>query len=191
MTRVDDVSSKVSKTSTQKSETEGETKEEQEQEECFRIRVSAKHLTLASPVFKSLLLGGWKESSTFFDKGSLELVVSGWDLDAFLIFLRALHCQNKEVPRKIDAELFAKIAVLVDYYRCRDAMGFFADAWYSKLQGKIYLSAYRDLILWLCISWDFKIPEEFKRAITRAIDNEKRKISSLGLPIPANLIGKY
>lgn len=31
-------------------------------DKCFHIRVSAKHLIFASPVFKNILTGGWKES---------------------------------------------------------------------------------------------------------------------------------
>lgn len=47
--------------------------EEDQIETSFRVQVSAKHLTLASPVFKKMLSGGWKKSVTFFQKSSVEI----------------------------------------------------------------------------------------------------------------------
>ena len=160
--------------------------EEETDEECPRIRASAKHLTLASPVFKSLLLGGWKESSSFLDKGSTELTVSGWDLEAFLVFLRVIHCRNKEVPREVSLELLAKIAVLVDYYACKDALDFFAGVWFESREVSIH--RHRDLMLWLCIVWVFQKPEEFQKLTALVILDSKTSISGLGLPLPAKLI---
>lgn len=181
--------------STQQSETEEE--EAAAEEECFRIRVSAKHLILASPVFKSLLLGGWKESSTFLDKGSTELTVSGWDLEAFLVVLRMIHSQNKEIPRKVSLELFAKITVIADYYKCKDAIGFFSDVWLDDLESNSDLrnsladTFSRELMLWMWISWFFRRVEQFKKATAVASKYSKIRISSLGLPLPAKLIGKW
>ena len=43
-----------------------------------RIQVSAKHLILASCVFKKLLTGGWKESVTYLQKGSVEITAESW-----------------------------------------------------------------------------------------------------------------
>ncbi|KAJ5712964.1 uncharacterized protein N7483_010145 [Penicillium malachiteum] len=40
---------------------------------CFRIQVSAKHLMFASPFFKRLLTGGWRESVTYSQKGKVEI----------------------------------------------------------------------------------------------------------------------
>lgn len=57
-----------------------------------RIQVFAKHLMLASPVFKKALTGKWKEGSTFVGTGSVEITTEGWDVEAFLILLRILHC---------------------------------------------------------------------------------------------------
>ncbi|TQB69822.1 hypothetical protein MPDQ_001312 [Monascus purpureus] len=39
--------------------------------DCFRIQVSAKHLTLASPIFKEILSGRWKEGLRMLKKGSV------------------------------------------------------------------------------------------------------------------------
>jgi len=161
--------------STQDSVQQSETEEEAEEEECFRIKVSAKHLTLSSPVFKSLLLGGWKESSVFLDTGSTELTVSGWDLEAFLIVMWMIHSQHQKIPRKISLELFAKITVIADYYKCHDAIRFFSDVWLDSMEGNSDLqddlacTFSRDLILWMWIMWLFRRDEHFKRSTAVAV----------------------
>ncbi|RAO68251.1 uncharacterized protein BHQ10_004263 [Talaromyces amestolkiae] len=192
--KTEDEKSKILRVPNEDTTPQSETEEEETEENCFRIRVSAKHLTLVSPVFKSLLVGGWKESSTFIHTGSTELTVSGWDLEAFLVVMRMIHNQHTKIPRKVSLELFAKIIVIVDYYKCKDAIGFFADVWLddldgnSELRNKIACTFSRDLMLWLWISWIFQRSDQFKISTAIAIKYIKAQISSLGLPLPARLI---
>jgi hypothetical protein len=193
---VDKVLSGVPEVSGQDSTQQSEAEEETE-EACFRIKVSAKHLTLSSPVFKSLLLGGWKESSTFLDTGSTELAVSGWDLEAFLIVMRMIHSQHKKIPRRVSLELFAKITVIADYYKCNDAIGFFSDVWLddlesnADLQKNLACTFSRDQMLWMWITWLFRRMEKFKQSTAVALKYSKTQISSLGLPLPVKLVGKW
>lgn len=84
----------------------------------------------ASPVFKRLL-------------------TRGWDIKALMILLRAFHGQYSYIPRKLNLEIFAKVAVVVDYYECREALHFLTELWIEKLDKKIPPVASRDLILWL------------------------------------------
>ncbi|KAJ5761059.1 hypothetical protein N7520_008215 [Penicillium odoratum] len=81
----------------------------------FRIQVSAKHLSFASPVFKTILKGGWKESITFLQKGTVELTAESWDVEALLILLRAIHGQYRLITQKLTLEMLAKVAVIADY----------------------------------------------------------------------------
>lgn len=48
------------------------------EENCFCIQVSAKHLILASSVYQKILTGGWKESITYLQKGSVEITADSW-----------------------------------------------------------------------------------------------------------------
>lgn len=88
---------------------------------------SAKHLMLASPVMKNTPSGGWKESDVFAKKGSIDLVIHDWGLEAFLLFMRIIHCQHQNLPSKVTLEMLAKIAVLADYYACPDTITFFCE----------------------------------------------------------------
>jgi hypothetical protein len=156
------------------------------------IQVSAKHLMLASPVFKSMLTGSWKESVIFskLQKGSIEITAETWDIDCFLILLRIIHCQADHIPRKLSLEMLAKVAVIADYYKCKEAVRFFSDTWIEALEDT-YLEEYsRDLILRLWIAWFFQLSSQFKKVTSIAISHNGGFISNLGLPIPNRVIGK-
>ncbi|KAJ9205085.1 hypothetical protein DTO164E3_1708 [Paecilomyces variotii] len=164
-------------------------REETLKEKSFRIQVSAKHLVLASPVFKQILTGGWKESVTYLQKGSVEITTEGWDIEALLILLRVMHCQNHHVPRTLTLEMFAKVAVIADYYGCKETIGFFADTWIGSLE--VPPETYcRDLILWLWISYYMKLPDQFQKASSIAISQSNGWINNCGLPIPDKVLGK-
>ncbi|KAJ9294869.1 hypothetical protein DTO271G3_6431 [Paecilomyces variotii] len=164
--------------------------EESLKEESFRIQVSAKHLVLASPVFKQILTGGWKESVTYLQKGSVEITTEGWDIEALLILLRVMHCQNYQVPRKLTLEMVAKVAVIADYYECEEAIGFFADTWIGSLEDVPPARYCRDLILWLWISYYLKLPDQFQKVSSIAISQSNGWINNCGLPIPDKVLEK-
>lgn len=156
------------------------------------IQVSAKHLTLASPVFKSMLTGPWTESITCskLQKGSIEITTESWDTDAFLILLKIIHCQFNQVPRKLSLEMLAKVAVIADYYECKEVVQFFSDTWIVVLE-EVYPEKYsRDLILRLWIAWFFRLSSQFRTVTSIAMSHTGGLISNLGLPIPKRVIGK-
>ncbi|KAE8346827.1 hypothetical protein BDV24DRAFT_147451 [Aspergillus arachidicola] len=155
----------------------------------FRILVSASHLTSVSPVFKSALEGTWKEGFTLRSAGSVNITVDGWDLEALLVLLRICHCKHHQVPRTLGLELLAKITLLVDYYQCFDVLRFFADTWISCLAQSFPTQYSRDLLLWVWISWAWKMPALFKKATGLIISQATGSITSLGLPIPQRIIG--
>ncbi|KAL2826328.1 hypothetical protein BDW59DRAFT_161167 [Aspergillus cavernicola] len=159
-------------------------------ESCFRIQVSAKHLILASSVFQKILTGGWTESVTYLQKGSVEITAESWDIEALLILLRAIHGQHYQIPRKLTLEMLAKVAVLADYYECKEAMFIWTGIWVDALEEKIPTTCSRDLILWLWISWFFQLPAQFTETTSTAMSWSNGRISNLGLPIPDKVMSK-
>ncbi|PYI12642.1 hypothetical protein BO78DRAFT_402522 [Aspergillus sclerotiicarbonarius CBS 121057] len=157
-------------------------------EDCFRIQVSAKHLILASSVFKKTLTGGWKESITYLQKGSVEITTESWDIDALLILLRAIHGQYYCLPRKLTLEMLAKVAVLIDYYKCNEAVSILTDVWVRALEERIPTAYSRDLILSMWVSWFFQLSAQFKESTSIAMSCSAGWINSLGLPIPNTVI---
>ncbi|KAG5928900.1 hypothetical protein E4U53_002560 [Claviceps sorghi] len=80
---------------------------------CFKL--SSKHLILASPVFRAMLCGGWKESitpsKTDRDKENnprdqnaalREITATEWDKRALLLLLKILHGRHQHVPLQLD-----------------------------------------------------------------------------------------
>lgn len=155
-----------------------------------RIQVSAKHLTFASSVFKKISTGGWKESITYLQKGSVEITAESWDTEAFLILLRAIHGQYYYIPRKLTLEMLAKVAMIADYYECKTALYIMKDIWIDNLKEKIPRTVSRDLILWLWIAWVFQLHSQFKISTLIAMSRSDDWVVSFGLPTPANVIGK-
>ncbi|KAJ5135222.1 uncharacterized protein N7515_004500 [Penicillium bovifimosum] len=156
--------------------------------DCLRIQVSAKHLMFASPVFKRMLTGGWKESILYAQKGSVEVTAESWDVEALLILLRAIHGQYHLVPRELTLEMLAKVAVITDYYGCKETLCLLTDVWIKNLKENIPATVNRDLILWLWISWFFQLPSQFKSSTSIAMSGSNGWIDSLGLPISDKVI---
>ncbi|KAJ5945989.1 hypothetical protein N7454_002828 [Penicillium verhagenii] len=154
----------------------------------IRIQVSAKHVMFASSFFKKSLTGLWKESMSYQQEGSVEITADGWDLGAFLIVLRAIHCQYNKIPKKLTLEMLAKVAAIADYYNCKDILYVMTDRWIDSLDEKICNANPRDLMLWIWVSWFFHLPAWFKESTSLAITSSCGLINSRGLPIPCTVI---
>ncbi|KAL4753693.1 hypothetical protein BDW72DRAFT_168407 [Aspergillus terricola var. indicus] len=164
---------------------------DKEADSHVQIQVSARHLALGSPVFDRMLHGNWKEGREFKEKGSIVLVVDSWDVDAFLVVLYILHSQLLKLPRKVTIEQLAKIAVIADYYDCQ-SVRFFGSLWVRCLPRKPPASPFhfRDIMLGLWSSYFFRHALTFSAYSRAAIEQSDYFISSLGLPIPATIIGE-
>lgn len=154
------------------------------------LRLSSKHLTLVSPYFKSMLCGPWKEG----DRSGTQtrvLTAESWDQDALLTVMCIIHGRNKKVPREVDIEMMAKIAVIVDYYQCHEVLEVFSDIWLKELKRTVLLpEAYnRDAVLWLHIANVFS-DDLTVRSMTRIMQRDLTEpLSTLGLPVPASVVG--
>lgn len=154
------------------------------------IQASARHLAFASPFFKKILTGDWKESVTFKERGSVEITMEGWDIEALLILLKIIHCRNSDIPRRVTLKTLAKIAVLLDYYECKESAKFFTDTWVTNMAETIPKGIYsREVILWIWVSWFFQLKTEFRAATSTAMSRSSRNVDSLGLPIPGKVLG--
>ncbi|KAI9371073.1 hypothetical protein BJX61DRAFT_544042 [Aspergillus egyptiacus] len=180
----------LSSNSSSPEETEQDDKEDKEEEDKeIRIQVSARHLTLGSPFFNSMLSNTWKEGKEFQANGRIELVIDGWDIEALLVVMHIIHAQLDKVPRSLDVELLAKVAAIADYYSV-DAVKFFGRIWMPGC-GSAQLVMTKDsrgLLLWVWASYYFKDARGFRDSTVHCLHQHKGPISSLGLPIPGAII---
>ncbi|KAG4265033.1 hypothetical protein FPRO04_00684 [Fusarium proliferatum] len=140
-------------------------------EDEVRLRVSSRHLILASRCFRSSLDGPWSEVSTtssFFGKPLRQVMAWDWDAVAFAIVLDIVHGRHGAVPRIVDLQLMAHIATIVDFYGFYEAVEIFSEVWYKNICIELKDEYCRETLMWLSVSWVFPNQEPFDRA-TRAI----------------------
>jgi hypothetical protein len=163
------------------------------------IRVSSKHMMLASPVFKAMLQrGNFKEGRELGTNGSVNVPLPDDNPEAFLVLLHIIHGRNRLVPRQVSMELMTRISILVDKYQMVEAVEVFSCSWIEDLKMSLptlYSTPEEQEAVhrWVGISWVFGKRVEFK-AMTQLIErgsnaNLAENIEE-GLPIPEILISK-
>lgn len=157
-----------------------------------RFRVSSAHLVLASPYFKAALNGPWVEATPASTGGPRHIYTDDWDEEAFLVVMNIIHCRSRAVPPYVSLEMLTGIAAIVDYYKCYEAMDFFARLWIAQLRSGLHtdISSHRGLCSWLLISWVFRDDNIYKVTTKEASLHATGPIYTLGIPIPQSIIGK-
>lgn len=108
--------------------------------------------------------------------------------------MNIFHCRSNLVPRRINLELFCKLAILADYYFFPYPLfARYADAWFGNLlddiEGRFPTMYNRDLMLWLYIGSACRsFPRELENLGSIAIRQSKYRIATLGLPFRGSLI---
>ncbi|KAF5571552.1 hypothetical protein FPHYL_299 [Fusarium phyllophilum] len=129
-----------------------------------RMRVSSRHLILASPFFRSALEGPWRSrTSSFFGKPLRQIIAYKWDAVAFALVLDIIHGRHRGVPRSVDIMLLTRIATIVDFYHCQEVVQIFADHWYG-IDNLLWSEYSSRTLMWLFISWVFSGEEAFNKA---------------------------
>ncbi|KAK2774577.1 hypothetical protein CKAH01_13152 [Colletotrichum kahawae] len=144
---------------------------------------------LASPVFKKKLSGPWKESLNDPNSNMRHVETTDWDAHALLILLAILHGRTYQVPQNLDLEMLARIATLVDYYDCREAVQTYGDIWTGHLEESLFQKCNRELVLCIFVSWVFSNETIFNQTTRTATFDAKDPIPTLELPIPQRIIG--
>ncbi|OTA00462.1 hypothetical protein A9Z42_0003930 [Trichoderma parareesei] len=153
-----------------------------------RMRLSSRHLTLASAYFQKLTANEWKETTT---EGDYSYVVNAedWHEKALLIMMKIIHCKTADLSASMDLETVAQICALVDYYQCHKALKFFIQLWLPGIDRVSHTG--RDLLLRLSVSCVFPDAPTFQRLTATLIKESEGRIDSLGLPIPQSVIGVF
>ncbi|RBR26064.1 uncharacterized protein FIESC28_01092 [Fusarium coffeatum] len=95
------------------------------------FRVSAKHLSMASPVFHRLIKGDFRESKPN-DQGLLELRTSDWNAQALLVLLDIIHGHHSHVSKELSQEIVAHVALIAGNYNCVDIVKVVYHGWEAR-----------------------------------------------------------
>lgn len=156
----------------------------------LRIKVSSKHLSLASSRFRDQLRWEWSDANNAQSDGRFHVHLAGLDAKAVTIVMDAIHGRGSRVPRSLDLERLAKVAVFVDEFQCYDAVEAYAERWIGQLERSQPSKYGRDTVLWIFVAYVFRRPDLFKTATRLAILQSTGPISDLGLPIREKIISK-
>ncbi|POR32029.1 Uncharacterized protein TPAR_07766 [Tolypocladium paradoxum] len=162
-----------------------------EPEVCFRL--SSKHLKTASKYFRTQLRSPWKEHIDVAEDGSCIVRAEEWNEQALLIVMNIIHGRSKQVPRNLNLQLMAQVAVIVDYYACHEATWFFHKTWVGNYIRVWYTAGYgygRDLMLWLFVTITFYSSSWFQEAAKSVIRTSTGTICAMNLPIASAIIGE-
>ncbi|GFF23064.1 hypothetical protein IFM61606_08716 [Aspergillus udagawae] len=154
-----------------------------------KMRVSSKHLSLASPVFEKMFHGLWKEAQGL-RVGYIEMEMDWQNMDAMLILMNAIHGHGPDVPHEVSLEMLTEISILVDYCNFHKAIQLALDLWMPPLQAGMAKEFCDDIVRWIWISWVFRLIDPFRSATYCAVAQSQGPISSLGLPIYHRIISK-
>jgi hypothetical protein len=154
----------------------------------LRVKVSSRHLALASRVFHTKLQFASTDAVRQSD-GRVHLqLASGFNANAVTIVMNAIHNRGSKVARTIDLETLAQIALLVDRFQLLDAVEVYAERWISSLANGIPNTYNKDLILWIYISHVFRQADICKTVRKTAAAHSPGPIQTLGLPIREKII---
>ncbi|CAH0047737.1 unnamed protein product [Clonostachys solani] len=154
-----------------------------------RMKVSKKHMMLASRRAQKIFLGPWKETESRGTDGLHHwLFEPVFTPEAFEIVLNIIHGQTRGVPDQIGLATLADIAALVDDLQCEDAVWFIVKSWIRLLQEPLPHTICEDLVRWILISSVFDEPSIFQDCTKVAIQSTCKQLDTTGLPIRPSII---
>lgn len=152
-------------------------------------QVSLAHLATASPTFKRELQSCGEHQKD--GNGFSRLECSNWDPEAFEILLNTLHTRYRRVPKQLTLEMLAKVAVMVEHYKCWEALEPISQTWirHVRVHHPMPLEYCKDLVLWMLIAWVFKLPKEFTRTTALALRQcREPSIQDMHVGIPTSIL---
>jgi len=157
--------------------------------EEFEVRVSSRHLALASKVFRVMFDGHFKERVDPGKEQPTRVPLPDDDPDAIMVLLNIIHGLNKRVQRSIEKPLFIAIAILVDKYELHEVVELCAEKWFEQLWAVRSFNP-PHLTDWIFLCWVFGKATQFQQLSSTAIRKCGPKFEDNGLPFPQFVASK-
>lgn len=130
----------------------------------IELRVSSKHLSLASAVFDTCMEGH--------SKGGTDMRIIPLPDDNYYamgILLNIIHGRTRRVPRQLDIEELVQVVVLIDKYELHEAVELFTDVWFESLRPALLRQEHQDLGSRIFICWVLDKSSEYNTLTRKAI----------------------
>lgn len=154
-----------------------------------RMLASSKVLMRESRYFRKMFQGDWTERSALQANKSIKLTIFDWDPQALWIVLSILHGHARRAPIYMPINMLTKIAIIVDFYGCHDAMEPYMNGWLATSY-PVANKLGANMVKLLLVTWVFQKHFSFNHYAGMAAAQSRRRISDYGLPIPKSIIGK-
>ncbi len=128
------------------------------------LRVSSKHMSIASQVFGKAL-----EGQPTGDKDKRTILLLQDDFGAMHILMNIIHGWTRRVPKRVDVQVFKQVVGLIDKYEFHEAAETFTDMWFDSLRETLLQDHHRDLASWIFICWVLQKPSEYNVLTKKAI----------------------
>lgn len=152
----------ASSTPTPESDGQSVNEEEVEVIKDVEMLVSAKHLMLASPVFKAMFKHNFVEGETLRSTGKVEVALPDDDTTAMEIVLNIIHGRVRQVPKEVTLDIATALSILVDKYQMLEVVELHVELWMARLKPSMPKSYSAELYKWMSVAWVFKVPDVFK-----------------------------
>jgi hypothetical protein len=138
-----------------------------EQSGQVRFLVSTSVLRLASPVWKAMITGQFRESS------AKEIPFPDDNATAMGVILHLAHLRYKKVPKSMDFSDLVGLAVICDKYDVVSIVRPFLEDWVAPWRHRLLDAGYEE---WLYLAWVFGYKQDFTSLaseLCRAISTNK------------------
>ncbi|KAF5258405.1 hypothetical protein FOXYS1_11023 [Fusarium oxysporum] len=157
----------------------------------LRLKVSQKHLTVASRRARAMFQRDYRETRKTEADGLYHWKIEPlFDPEALRIVMKVIHAQAQDLPDEVTLQMIVSIAEVVDDLQCHDALSFFVNVWINRLSESVPSQMCDELVQWIFVASVFGLDEKFKQATRVAIMRSTGPIDILGLPMRPDIVDK-
>ncbi|KAK5947822.1 hypothetical protein OHC33_011163 [Knufia fluminis] len=133
----------------------------------IKLRVSSRHLVLASSVFNHMISA--QQQGSHIRRSEEEIPLEGDDFDALQILLNIVHGFHKKVPRTVKRDMLCEVLRLVDKYEFHEVADLFTEMWFKSLKAALPQGPSKHLATWIYICCELKQTAHFESLTKIAI----------------------
>lgn len=154
----------------------------------IEVRVSSRHLSLASPYFKTLFSSKFKEGAGLHNHGFAKIPMTDDHIDGIMLILRSLHYQH-DIPN-ISPSLMLQIAWTANKFDLASPIKYWSREWLKKVESHIPTQWNPEVITWLGIVSMLKLEDKRAEMLNLAWDHITDTTSCDELPIQGT-VGRF